>query len=820
MAEITTQAGPATAGAPASAQLPDQERGPELDSPARSIGIRRATVRTARLAATARSRDARINTVVWTVYAVMGVLLVAYLTALIVQGPNLSVPIFNDWAVAGFEAAGSLLCIARACTGRSGRAIPLTLGCGSLMWALGDLILTIESRGGAEPPTPSWADASYVCFFPLTYVAVVLFMRGEVRRLATPSWLDGAVAGLGAAAVCAAFALHDLVHLTGASAAATATNLAYPVGDVLLLGLVVGGSTLMSGRRKAPWLLMTLGIAVNVMGDTANLFDSSLGRLGFILDAIAWPTSIVLLSMSVWLRPRSANPFTAQKPNTFVIPGISAVGALVILLAGNVHSMSRVAVALAAATLVLVGVRLVGSVGAMRALSQERREQSITDELTGLGNRRQLTAVLSAFFAEYDVDEQSRRSLAFLFVDLDHFKEVNDTFGHPAGDQLLQQLGPRLSACLRETDMLVRLGGDEFVVLLLDSDAEHATSVAQRITDGLADPFSLGAMQAQVSASIGIALAPTDAADSTSLLWCADIAMYRAKLGGAPFVTYQPEIDKAGNRVQLLEELQTALDEHQLVLYYQPQLNLRTGEVPAVECLIRWEHPTLGIVAPGEFLPFAEEAGLMGAITRRVLNDAIAQCAIWHSEGTPLTVSVNISASNLLEHGFAELVRSLLAHHRVPSQALVLEITETSVIGDFDRAQQVIQEFCDLGVEVSIDDFGAGFTSLAHLSGLAVKELKLDRVFIAKLTAHDGDRTLDLVRATIELGHALGLRIVAEGIEDKATMDLLAELGCDLGQGYLISIPKPAGRLGLTGHTARVALNQPDASDLEAATRS
>src|SRR6185437_1347984 len=442
-----------------------------------------------------------------------------------------------DWGSTGFEIVGSLLCIARGLTRRSGRAIALTLGFGLLMWSLGDLALTIESQHGAEPPTPSLADAFYLGFFPLAYVAVVLFMRGQIRKLTTPSWLDGAVAGLGAAAACAAFAFHSIVHLSGGSNAATATNLAYPIADVLLLSLVVGGSTLMSGRRKAPWLLMAVGMAVNVTGDTANLFSSSLGRVGFVLDAVAWPAAILLLSMSVWLRPRSSNPLIFQRPNTFAIPGLSATCALLVLFVGNLHATSRVAVGLATATLILVGIRLILSVRAMRALSLERRNQAVSDELTGLGNRRCLSMVLDAFFADYEVTAPERRSLAFLFVDLDHFKEINDTYGHPAGDQVLKQLGPRLAGCLSNDDLLIRLGGDEFVVLLLDADAAHAAAVAQRLTDGLTDPFVLGTTHVTISASIGIALAPTDAADSASLMWCADIAMFRAKLAGVPFAS-------------------------------------------------------------------------------------------------------------------------------------------------------------------------------------------------------------------------------------------------------------------------------------------
>jgi diguanylate cyclase len=746
------------------------------------------------------NQNGRARTALWVAYALMGVFLTGYLASLIIQGPD-QWPMFNDWSIGTFEVVASALCVARGVTSRSGRAVALTLGFGLLLWAIGDTALAVESQGGVTPATPSLADVFYLGFFPPTYVALVIFIRGEVRRLSTPSWLDGAVAGVGAAALCAAFVFPDVLHLAGGNSLAAVTKLAYPVGDVLLLALVVGGSTVMSGRRKAPWILLASGIVINVVGDSANLFATSWGRPGFILDAIAWPASTLVMSMAVWLRPRPSNPLTLQKPATFLIPGLSSASALVILFIGNLHATSRVALGLATATLLLVGVRLGRSVHGMRTLSQERRHQSITDELTGLGNRRCLSAVLDAFFDENDATAAQPRPLAFLFVDLNNFKQVNDTFGHPAGDQALEQLGPRLSACLRDSDLLTRLGGDEFVVLLLDADAEYATTVAQRLTDALTAPFILetahASISTNISASIGIALAPADAADGVGLLHCADIAMFRAKLSDAPFAIYHPDLDSYGNRLRLLEELRTAIEEHQLVLHYQPQLDLRTGEIVAVESLLRWVHPQLGIIPPDEFLPFAEQAGLMGAITTLVLTDALKQCAAWISSGNPLSVSVNISPTNLLDPGFTDLVSDLLHSYQVPAQALVLEITETCVIAEFDRSQRVIQALRDLGITVSIDDFGAGFTSLAHLSSLAVKELKLDITFIRKLTARDNEHDLDLVRATIDLGHALGLRIVAEGIEDRATLNLLADLGCDLGQGYFISRPKQASRLDL-----------------------
>jgi diguanylate cyclase (GGDEF)-like protein len=761
----------------------------------------------------ARRAGDRTRIILVVTYACLGALLAGYLTYLIARGPHGTSLLVSGWGAAGFELVAGALCLARGVIRRPGRAVALTLGLAITSWAVGDLVLTAESAGGVTPPAPSLADVFYLGFYPLAYVATVMFIRGDTRRLTTPSWLDGAVASLGTASVCAAFVFARVLHLTGDDPAAAATNLAYPIGDVLLLSLIMGGSTVMPGRRKAPWLLMATGLAINAVGDTANLFGTSFGAsgAGFVVNAIAWPASLLALSMSVWLPPQPADLRAVQKPASFIIPGVSAACALAVLFVGNLRGTSRLSLGLATATLLLVGIRLALSVRAMRSLSQERRRQSITDELTGLGNRRYLNTTLESFFAEYAEYQATDRprTIAFLFLDLNHFKEVNDTFGHSTGDKLLMQLGPRLSACVRKSDLLIRLGGDEFVVVLADADADYATTVAQRLTDGLAEPFLIDAARVHIAASIGIAVAPTDATDPAGLLWCADVAMYRAKMAGLPFVTYQADLDRTGNRLLLLDELRKAIDERQLILHYQPQLDLRTGEIVAVEGLLRWAHPRLGIVPPLEFLPLAEEAGLMGAITALVLTDSLAQCAAWRRAGKNLSVSVNISPANLLDPRFTTLVRDLLESHQVPPEALVLEITETTAITHFDQSQGVISELRDFGIEVAIDDFGAGFTSLGHLSNLAVKELKLDRVFIAALAGDDRGRALDLIRATIELGHALGLRIVAEGIEDSATLELLSSLGCDLGQGYYISTPKPANLLAL-GPTQPAGPSRPE----------
>jgi len=747
--------------------------------------------------------------VLWATYAFLGIVIAGYLVSLLVRRPGQSWPWLDGWTVCSIEVVASGLCIARAFARRPGRPAALILGLSLLSWSIGDIFLTIESLGGATPPSPSLADVFYLTFYPLAYVAVMLFLRGEVKRITAPNWLDGAIAGSGAAAVCAAFAFHSILRTTGSSAAATVADLAYPVGDVLLLGLVVGGFAVLSRRSRAPWVLLASGLALNVLGDTSNLFQNSLGasRLGFVLNAVAWPTAIVVMSMSVWLR-KASNPLQPQRPAGFALPNLSAAAALVILFVASLHPVGRVAVGLATVTLLIVGLRLALSVRGMQTLSQERHRQSVTDELTGLANRRYLFGVLDAFFSECD-DSRAPRTLAFLFVDLNHFKEINDSFGHPAGDELLRQLGARLSGSLRDTDLLVRLGGDEFAVVLVDGDADYAVAVAERLTASLEEPFALDVVRTSIGASIGIAMAPTDATDAAGLVWCADVAMYRAKLGNTSFASYEQNLDEGRDQMRLLEELRAAIDDGGLVLHYQPQLDLRTGEILATEALLRWAHPRLGLLPPVMFLPLAEEGGLMRAITQWVLEEAAAQCAAWRRSGRPLTVAVNVSPTNLLEPGFVDMVRAELERHQLPADALVLEITETCVIAEFETSRRVIEALRDLGIVVSIDDFGAGVTSLAYLSNLAVRELKLDRTFIAGLAAGDSDRDLDLVRSTIELGHAMGLRIVAEGIEDSATLALLADLGCDFAQGYCISKPRPAGELAIRSVPADSGVGAP-----------
>jgi diguanylate cyclase len=746
----------------------------------------------------------------WISYAGLSALLIAYVTSVVVRSVAVTPGSafwdwIDGWGIVTFELILAGLLLARGFVSLPGRAIPLVLGAAVFAWALGDFVITWE---GANPPTPSYADAAYVFFYPLAYAAIVLMLRKEIRRLLPATWLDGGIAGLGAAAVCAAFAFPSVLKLLGAdiSPLGAAVNLIYPIGDVLLLGLVVGGTAVLPGRRR-PWLLFATACAVNGVGDTFNLLSAN-SQTGTIVNAIAWPIGILLMSMSVWVPPGRRELIEAGKMPGFLLPGAGALAGLLILFIGALrYPVGVVSVALASATLAVVGLRLGLSVAGLRKLTDERHRQAVTDELTGLGNRRRLTSLLDAYFADCADPETPPRNLAFLFVDLNHFKEINDSFGHSAGDELLKQLGPRLMSTLRSTDILVRIGGDELGAVLVDTDPEYAAGLARRLTSLLEQPFVLNDVSVRISASIGIAMAPTDAVDSVGLMRCADVAMYRAKLSQRSFEVYQPSIDDGGNRLALVEELRAAVEGERLVLHYQPQVDLRSGETVAVEALLRWPHERLGLVPPLEFLPLAEEAGLMGPLTRLVIEQALTQVATWRAGGSRIAVSVNISSSNLLDPGFINLVRTALRRHRVPASTLILEITETTIIRDFEGCKQVIKELRALGIGISVDDFGAGFTSLAYLGSLPVTELKLDRTFIGALAANSREQDVKLVRATIDLGHALGLLVVAEGIETCATLELLALLGCDRAQGYFTGRPVAAHDLdtGTTMPNLRVA---------------
>ena len=384
--------------------------------------------------------------------------------------------------------------------------------------------------------------------------------------------------------------------------------------------------------------------------------------------------------------------------------------------------------------------------------------------------------------------------LALLIMDLNRFKDVNDTYGHHLGDVLLQQIGPRISHHLRESDTVARLGGDEFAVVLPTADDETgAVNAAQRILESLQEAFAIEGKRLQVGGSIGIAITPIHGGDPATLMRRADIAMYVAKRNRSGYAVYSPDADQQSpGRLALMAELRDAVAQDALVLHFQPQVDLGDGRVVAIEALIRWQHPRHGLMPPEEFLQLAEETGLIEGLSEWALGAAIAQTRAW--TGTrALSVAVNLSLPSMQNKDLPELIGGLLERYSVKPERLKIEVPEAALTADSRGAAELLGRLRALGVKISIDDFGTGYSSLSLLQELPIDELKIDRSFVLGLTA--GADELAIVRSAIDLGHSLGLQVFAAGVENQAAWDLLAKLGCDAAQGYLVTRPVPARQL-------------------------
>jgi len=430
-------------------------------------------------------------------------------------------------------------------------------------------------------------------------------------------------------------------------------------------------------------------------------------------------------------------------------------------------------------------------VGAREGLRQARDDLAalaITDALTGLPNRLLL---LERMAEALPLAEQRGDGMALLMLDLDRFKEVNDTFGHQIGDQLLQQVGVRLRQAVGTTVTVARLGGDEFAVFLPTADEASARQVASKLCTAIEEAFLVEGDPLQTEVSIGIALYPAHGSDPMTLFRRADVAMYTAKRGRQGCALYDASHDQnSQRRLALLGDLRKAIAAQELRLYYQPKAELHTGQVSSVEALVRWQHPTHGFIPPDQFIPLAEQTGLIVPLTHWVVETAIQQCRRWLDAGLDLRVAVNLSMWNLRDTSLPETIAGLLAQYGVPPHLLCCEITESAVMADAAHTLQVLNRLFALGVRIAIDDYGTGYASLSYLKNLPADELKIDRAFVQHLTADGADQAI--VRSTVNMAHSLGMHVVAEGVEDRATWDLLETLRCDIAQGYFLSRPLPA----------------------------
>jgi diguanylate cyclase (GGDEF)-like protein len=421
----------------------------------------------------------------------------------------------------------------------------------------------------------------------------------------------------------------------------------------------------------------------------------------------------------------------------------------------------------------------------------ELEYQGLHDRLTDLPNRRLLHERLRQTIA---AGRRDGTPTALLILDVDRFKDVNDTFGHQGGDVLLQQASRRLQNVLRETDTLARLDGDEFAALLPATDTAGATVVAQKLLRALEQSLSLDGHRVEVCVSIGVATCPEHGEDADTLLRSADVAMYVAKRRHSGLATYAFEEDQHSlARLALLGELRTALEHDELLLHYQPQVAMASGAAVGVEALVRWGHPRHGLILPGRFIPLAEQSGLIQPLTRWVIDAALRQCRAWHEAGLQIPVWVNLSMRNLQDPHLAELIAERLAAWEVAPGSLRVEVTESGLMAEPARARTTLRRLRALGLRSAIDDFGTGYSSLSYLKRLPIDELKIDKSFVRQMARDAKDAAI--VRSTVRLSHDLGLTVVAEGVENAATWELLGNLGCDVGQGYYLTRPLPAAEL-------------------------
>ena len=424
--------------------------------------------------------------------------------------------------------------------------------------------------------------------------------------------------------------------------------------------------------------------------------------------------------------------------------------------------------------------------------SEINEHQALHDSLTGLPNRTLFRDRIEQAIA---IAQRESGQVAVAMMDLDRFKDVNDSLGHHAGDALLVEIGQRLRGILRSSDTVARLGGDEFGVLISKPRSEHdVVVVIEKIRAAIERPVTIEGLSLPAEASIGIAMFPHHGEDVDTLIRHADVAMYGAKEEKGGYAFYEQSRNASDPaRLTLVSELRRAIEERELVLYYQPKAELANGAIQSVEALLRWNHPTRGLVGPDEFIPLAQQTGLIKPLTLYVLDEALSQCRAWHHTGMTLGVAVNLSVRNLLDAEFPDQVRDLLDKWRVDPSLLELEITESTMLSDPVRTKRVLDKLSAMGIALSIDDFGTGYSSLSYLSQLPVNEIKIDRSFVMNMADSDNDAVI--VRSTIDLARNLGLQVVAEGVETEQAWDQLSELGCTLAQGYYLSRPVPAAEL-------------------------
>jgi diguanylate cyclase len=673
------------------------------------------------------------------------------------------------------------------------RLVWALIAAGMGLSALGDVIYALWVPDGQSP---SVADPVYLAYYPLVYAGLLLLLRARLKRASIPIQLDSLVCALTMAAVAAALAAGPIHAAAMRTPETVLVGLIYPWGDLILLALAAGMLPIRSWRNEFRWILLLAGFVLFALADTAYLFETSADsyRVGTLLDA-CWPASSLLLAMASWTPSSSEAPPPSRGLNRYVNSVTCTIVALVVVILGH---DSRLASTLAALSLVAIAARFSVTFRDVSLLA-ENYKHAMTDELTALPNRRSLATALTGASAT-TVTALAGPSLvtrapprrALLLLDLYEFQEINDSVGRRFGDELLRHVANRLSSTLGDKDLLARVGDDLFAILMPEgTDLIAARAQAGRVLEALSEPFALDPITLQVDARIAIALCPDHCEHPHELLNRAETALPHAKSAASKIAVYDPAFELyREDDPTLVDELRATLfDGDQLAVHYQPKINASDESVHSVEALLRWRHPSRGLLLPEEFLPAAERAGLMRKVTNHTLGVALEQIRSWREQGIAAAVAVNLSTTNLLDLDLVGTVERLLRTNDLPGDALIVEITESALV-DSVRSRNTVAALQRLGVRISLDDYGTGWSSLARLQDVSVDELKLDKVFVRRL-AQD-PRSVAIVRSTVALAQSLGAELVAEGVEDEVTLSALRRYGCAITQGFVHTPPLPA----------------------------
>ena len=657
---------------------------------------------------------------------------------------------------------------------------------GISIWSIGDVVWEVWRHNFGAIPNPSVDDMLYLSIYPCLFIGLLVVLRSRLRRPSLSVRLDGLVVGLGVAC------LYSLMIAPVARAASggvleVTVDMAYPICDLLLAVFALGLVAALGWQLDRFMVIFVLGCALFCAADTHYLLLSAAGtyREGTVFDA-GWPAGLLLWSIA----SRQPEPDGARRQlgvaASLVSPVAVALTAIAVLVVASQGRLPVHVVALAAGALVAVLLRTSITFREVAGAAEARR-QALTDDLTGLPNRRGLSQQLRV-----TMNAPVKEDHVLMLLGLNRVREITEAFGYDVSDRLLLDVSQRLASVSGEFKLLVRCRENEFAIWFpLEFGKQIPEVSAQNLLLALAVPFQVERVRLTIEASIGIAHYPQDADNESDLMRHASATLARARRARMPYaITEINGLDGKQDRLILTEELRLGIKADQLICYYQPKVEIATGRVVGAEALVRWQHPERGLLSPDGFLGLAQDAGFLGEVTHSVLTIVVAQCADWAREGLSLKVSANLSVTDLLDDGLVGFVGELLDHYALPPQSLVLEITEETFMQEPDRARNTLTLLHAMGIGLSIDDYGSGYSSLSYLRSIPADELKLDRIFVDGISAHAVSRSI--ATATVVLAHSLGMRLVAEGVESVADAQTLADLGCDIIQGYYFSRPLPA----------------------------